>query len=308
VLKVMGLRKRSSFALAGAGMTSARVLPGFLRKPARFFERLTSGNVEVPRHFGVIFTAAFLSVTAVYGMVLGGHTPEVLKETTSRIGFAVGQIKVTGHLETSEIDVLEQLDLDGATSLIGFDSEAARQRVLKMPWVATARVTKLYPDGVSVELTEKVPFAVWQNGDVLSLVEEKGGEIVSFNDEKYLELPLVIGEGANLKAHEIVSMMSAYPDLSDRVKAYAYIGGRRWDLQMKDGVTVQLPEKDTDAALKVVAGLEAGQALLGKDIEIVDLRIDDRMVVRLTAEAQSVRNATVKELETKKKKKKEAHI
>jgi cell division protein FtsQ len=308
VFEVMGLRKRSSFALAGAGTDGARVLPGFLRRPARFFERLTSGNVEVPRHFGVIFTALFLGSTAVYGMVLGGHTPLVLKETTSRVGFAVGQIKVTGHVETSEIDVLEQLDLDGATSLIGFGTEAARQRVLQMPWVATARVTKMYPDGVSVELTEKVPFAVWQHGDVLSLVEEKGGEIVSFNDEKYLELPLVIGEGANLKAHEIVAMMSAYPDLSDRVKAFVYIGGRRWDLQMKDGVTVQLPEKDTDAALKIVAGLEAEQALLGKDIEVVDLRIDDRMVVRLTAEAQSVRDATIKELESKKKKKKEAHI
>jgi cell division protein FtsQ len=308
VFEVMGMRKRSGFGLAEAGVSSVRVLPGFLRRPARFFERLTNGSLEVPRHFGVIFTAAFLSATGVYGMVLGGHSPLVVKEATSRIGFAVGQIKVTGHVETSEIDVLEQLDLDGATSLIGFDSEAARQRVLKMPWVATARVTKLYPDGVSVELTEKLPFAIWQRGDLLSLVEEKGGEIVSFSDEKYLELPLVIGDSANLKAHEIVSMMSAFPDLSDRVKAYAYIGGRRWDLQMKDGVTVQLPEKNTEAALETVARLEGEQALLGKDIEVVDLRIDDRMVVRLTAEAQSVRDATVKELETKKKKKKEANI
>jgi cell division protein FtsQ len=308
VFEVMGMRKRSGFGLAEAGVSSVRVLPGFLRRPARFFERLTNGSLEVPRHFGVIFTAAFLSATGVYGMVLGGHSPLVVKEATSRIGFAVGQIKVTGHVETSEIDVLEQLDLDGATSLIGFDSEAARQRVLKMPWVATARVTKLYPDGVSVELTEKLPFAIWQRGDLLSLVEENGGEIVSFSDEKYLELPLVIGDSANLKAHEIVSMMSAFPDLSDRVKAYAYIGGRRWDLQMKDGVTVQLPEKNTEAALETVARLEGEQALLGKDIEVVDLRIDDRMVVRLTAEAQSVRDATVKELETKKKKKKEANI
>jgi cell division protein FtsQ len=308
VFEVMGMRKRSSFVLAGAGSGSSRVLPALLRKPVRFFERLIDGAVVVPRYFGVIFTATFLSTTGLYGMVLGGHTPLVLKETTSRIGFAVGQIKVTGHIETSEIDVLEQLELDGATSLIGFDSEAARQRVLKMPWVASAQVTKLYPDGVSVEITEKQPFAVWQHGDKLSLVEEKGGDIVAFNDERFLELPLVIGDGANLKAHEIVAMMSAFPDLSDRVKSYAYVGGRRWDLMLKDGVTVQLPEKNTGAALQAVAQLEAEKALLGKDIEVVDLRIDDRMVVRLTAEAQGVRDATIKELETKKKKKKEANI
>jgi cell division protein FtsQ len=308
VFKVKGMRKCGGFALAGAGTGSTRVLPGFLRRPARLCERLVSGNVEAPRHFGVIFASAFLVSTGLYGMVLGGHTPLVLKETTSRIGFAVGQIKVTGHTETSEIDVLEQLDLDGATSLIGFDSEAARQRVLLMPWVATAQVTKLYPDGVSVEITEKQPFAVWQHDDVLSLVEEKGGEIIAFSDEKYLDLPLVIGEGANIKAHEIVSTISAFPAIAAQVKSYAYIGGRRWDLRLKDGVTLQLPEKNMDAALTAVAQLEKGQALLGRDIEAVDLRIDDRMVVRLTAEAQSVRDATIKELDSKKKKKKEAHI
>jgi cell division protein FtsQ len=308
VFEVMGMRKRSGFALAGAGTGSARVLPGFLRRPARLFERLISGNIEAPRRFDLIFTCAFLAATGLYGMVLGGHTPLVLKETTARIGFAVGQIKVTGHTETSEIDVLDRLELDGATSLIGFDSEAARQRVLQMPWVATAQVTKLYPDGVSVEITEKRPFAVWQHGDDLSLVEEKGGEIIAFSDEKYLDLPLVIGEGANLKADEIVSVMASFPDLAARVKSYAYIGGRRWDLRLEHDLVVHLPEKNVEPALKAVARLEKEQALLGRDIEAVDLRINDRMVVRLTAEAQSVRDATIKELDAKKKKKKEAHI
>lgn len=308
MFEVMGIRKRSGFALVNAGTGGARVLPGFLRRPARFLERLVSGTVEAPRRIGVVFASAFLASTGLYGMVLGGHTPLVLKETTSRIGFAVGQIKVTGHTEASEIDVLEQLDLDGATSLIGFDSEAARQRVLQIPWVATAQVTKLYPDGVSVEITEKQPFAVWQHGDVLSLVEEKGAEIIAFSDEKYLDLPLVIGEGANVKAHEIVSTMAAFPGIAARVKSYVYVGGRRWDLRLEDGVVIQLPEKNVDPALKAVAQLEKEQALLGRDIEAVDVRLDDRFVVRLTAEAQGVRDATIKELDAKKKKKKEAHI
>jgi cell division protein FtsQ len=308
VFEVMGMRKRGSFAPVGAGTGGARVLPGFMRKPARFLERLVSGNVEAPRHFGVIFASAFLAATGIYGMALGGHTPVVLKETTSQIGFAVGQVKVTGHIETSEIDVLEQLELDGATSLIGFDSEAARQRVLEMPWVAAAEVTKLYPDGVSVEITEKQPFAVWQHDDTLSLVEEKGGEIIAFSDEKYLELPLVIGAGANLKAHDIIAAVASFPGIAKQVKSYVYVGARRWDLLLKNGVTIQLPEKDQDRALADVARLENEQSLLGRDIQTVDLRIDDRMVVRLTAEAQSVRDAAIKESDAKKKKKKEVHI
>lgn len=304
---ITGLKKRNSFALVDTDANGAGVLPGYLRKPMRFLGRLVRGDVDVPKHAGLLSLALLFGSTGIYGMILGGHTPVVLKETTSRLGFAIGQIKVTGHTETSEIDVLEQLQLDGATSLIGFDSEAARQRILLMPWIASAKVTKLYPDGVLVQLTEKQPFAVWQHEDALSLIEENGKEIIAFDDEKYLGLPLLIGEHANAKAKDVLATMSAFPGLASRVKSYLYVGGRRWDLRLDDGVTIQLPEKNLHAALEATVRLEKDHGLLARDIQVVDLRIDDRIVVRMTPDAQLTRDATIKEFDSKKKKA-EAHI
>lgn len=303
-----GMKKRSSFALGNSDAGGFATLAGAFRRPMRFVSRLASGDVDVPRFAGLYGALFFLGATLVYGTLIGGHSPSVVKDTTSMLGFAVGEIKISGHGETSEIDILQELELDGRTSLIGFDTEAARQRIQKMPWVATAQVTKLYPGGLSVKVSEKTAYAVWQHQDRLALIEAGGKEIAPFGDEKHLGLPLIIGEGANLKAHEIVDTMAEFPGIASQVKAYALVGARRWDLQLKDGLTLKLPEKDANAALAVVARLETGQGLFGRDIESVDMRIDDRIIVQISPDALAARDAAIKAHEGKKKKKAGANI
>ena len=303
-----GMKKRSSFALANADAGGFATLAAVFRKPMRFVLRLASGDVDVPRFAGLYGAVAFLGATLVYGTLIGGHSPTVVKDTTSRLGFAVGEIKISGHAETSEIDVLQELGLDGETSLIGFDTEAARRRIQNMPWVASAQVTKLYPGGLSVKVSEKAAFAIWQHEDSVALIEASGKQIAAFDDEKYLDLPLIIGVGANLKAREIVEVMSAFPGIASQVKAYSLIGARRWDLQLKDGVTLKLPEKDAGAALATVAKLESEQGFFGRDIESVDMRINDRIIVQISPDALAARDAAIKAHEGKKKKKAGANI
>ena len=300
---MMGMKKRSSFALANADATGFAALAAVFRKPVRLVSRLGRGEVDIPRFAGLYGAVFFLGATLVYGTLIGGHSPGVVKDTTSKLGFAVGEIKISGHKETSEIDILEELGLDGGTSLIGFDTDAARQRIQNMPWVASAEVTKLYPNGLSVKVLEKDAFAIWQRHDRVALIEESGKEIAEFGDEKFLALPLIIGDSANLKALDMMTAMTEFPGIASQVKAYSLVGGRRWDLQMKDGLTLRLPEKGAASALASLAKLEAEQGLFGRDIESVDMRIDDRIIVQISPEALAARDAAIKAYDGKKKKK-----
>ena len=305
---MMGIKKRSSFALANADADGFATLVGLFRKPVRFVSRLARGEVDIPRYAGLYGAMFFLGATLVYGTLIGGHSPAVVKDTTSKLGFAVGEIKISGHKETSEIDILEELGLDGGTSLIGFDTDAARLRIQSMPWVQTAEVTKLYPNGLSVKVLEKDAFAIWQNQDSVALIEEDGKEIAEFSDERYLSLPLIIGASANLKALGMMTEMTGFPGIASQVKAYSFVGGRRWDLKMKNGVTLMLPEKDVASALASVASLEAEQGLFSRDVESVDMRISDRMIVRISPDALAARDAAIKAHDGKKKKKAGAQI
>ena len=278
------------------GSWAARlVLPRVLRRPARLLERLTGGDVEPPRYAASLGAAALVGAFSIYGAWLGGHLPATVQALTSRAGFAIDQVRVFGNVETSEIDVLQQLDLDGWTSLVGFDAEAARQRIARLDWVKAAAVRKVYPDAIEVRIEERRPFAIWQHGSQLTVVERSGEVIAPFSG-RHAVLPLVIGYGAAEQAAGFVEKIRRFPELSARVKGYILVAGRRWDVRLENGITIRLPERGEDAALTEVLRLDREHGLLSRDIAAVDLRIGDRLVVKLTPAAALRREAALIEL------------
>lgn len=280
-------------ALTGlAAIADRLVLPRVLRKPVRFVGRLCDGDYEPPRYFGKGAVALFLSSSILYGALLGGQIPAAAQTVTSRLGFAVDQVRVSGNKETSEIDILDRLGLDGWTSLIGFDAEAARERIAALPWVKVAAVRKVYPDEIEVRIEEREAFAIWQQGTSLSLVERDGDPIVPFDGRRHATLPLIVGFGAE-KGAEFIEKITRHPELASRVKGYIRVADRRWDLRLENGITIRLPESGEDAALAEVLLLDRQQGLLSRDIAGVDMRLDDRVVVQLTPEAQERRAETI---------------
>ncbi|MDR6430586.1 cell division protein FtsQ [Brucella pseudogrignonensis] len=268
---------------------AAFVLPRFLRKPFRFAVRLFQGNINVPRYAGTIGMLGFLGATGVYGMVLGGHSENMVKATASTLGFAIEDVKVVGNNETSDIDILGQLELDGETSLVGLSAEAARQAIAKLPWVESAEVRKVYPGTLLVSLEERKAFAVWQNGQELSLIDSAGDTIVPFRPGRYNALPLVVGEGAEKRVKGFVDEVAAYPALAGKVRAYIRVADRRWDILLENGVRIMLPENDPMKALAEVEKMDSEKHLLSRDIAAVDMRLDDRVTVQLTASGMEQR-------------------
>jgi cell division protein FtsQ len=158
--------------------------------------------------------------------------------------------------------------------------------------VRDAVVTKAYPDKLVIRITERTPFAVWQNGQALYLVERDGSEIGPF-DPRYGNLPLVVGRGANRHAAEIVSQVAKFRELDGEVVSYARLGDRRWDLHLRGGAVVRLPEIGGAKALEQYAQLRRSDDLDRRAIESVDLRLTDRVVVRISGEAAAARKEDV---------------
>jgi len=281
----------SLLGLSGDGF----VLPRWLRRPARLASRLGHGDFSPPPFSATIASAILLASSGLYGAYVGGHMPEVVQAVTARSGFAVDQIRVVGHHETSEIDVLGQLGLDGWTSLIGFDAEEARKRVTELPWVTDASVRKIYPDALEVKIEERKPFAIWQHGSQLAVIERNGNVIVPFSSGRHANLPLVIGYGAADRASAFVAKVGEYPELAARVKGYIRVSERRWDLRLENGVTVKLPERGAEKAIADLVAMDRDMGLLSRDVVAIDMRLPDRLVVQLTPEAVERREAFLKE-------------
>jgi len=279
---------------AAASALSGVVLPRLFRRPARLLARLAQGEWTPPRFAATIGSTLVIGSAALYGAYLGGHLPFALQSVTSRTGFAVDSVRVTGNRETSEIDILDRLGFDGWTSLVGFDAAAARDRLKELPWVEGAEVRKIYPRELEVQVEERQAFAVWQHAGALHVIEADGKPIVDYFGSGRSDLPLVVGAGAETHGAGFVETVARFPELAAQVKAHVRVGGRRWNLVFKNGVTVKLPERGEAAALEALAALERDDKLLGRDITAVDLRFPDRVVVKLSPEAAEERAEALK--------------
>jgi len=291
-------RSRHRVQLEIDDVEDAFVLPRPMRRVVRFLVSLGSGRVNIPAHTGTVSALALFAATGFYGMSIGGHTQDVAQATTSAAGFAIEDVKVSGNDQTSEIEILQLLGLDGTTSLVALDADAARQKIANLPWVENVEVRKVYPKAIEVKLTERKAYAIWQHGSELSLIQKDGSVIAPLRDNKFAQLPLFVGRDAETAAASIDEEFANWPDVRSHVKAFVRVAGRRWDLYLDNGVIIKLPEDNIDGALARLTKLEKDQSLLQRDIAAVDLRLDDRMAIELTPDAV-VRRQTALDARTK---------
>ena len=74
--------------------------------------------------------------------------------------FEAKVVTVTGsHPNTTEVAILQAAGLEHHPPLVSVDPAAAAARVERLPFIASAQVSRHWPDGVVVHVTERVPVA-----------------------------------------------------------------------------------------------------------------------------------------------------
>ncbi len=244
---------------------------------------------DLPRWSGSAAALTFLTLTIGYGIVIGGHGRLVADSLLSAAGFGIEAVKLSGQREINEFQILEALEIHEGSSLALFDANSARERLNEMAWVKSASVMKLYPSTLQINIEERVPYALWQRGDMVSIVNESGDVITDEVDGRYANLLLVVNHGAQRRASEINTSLEKVPGLRPRVRAAFLISDRRWDLQLENGISIRLPQDNIDAALADLVKMDEESGLLSRDIVAIDMRLADRVTVRLSDEAAEQR-------------------
>jgi cell division protein FtsQ len=266
-------------------------------------------EMRVPRGCGLAATAAVILASATYGMVKGDHVATVLSAlkdardgAANTAGFRITSIALAGNLHVSREEVLAAAGVTGKTSLPFLDVVEARERLKTNPWIADATVLKLYPGELQIGIKEREAFALWQKDGRVSVIADDGTVLEPYVAPHLLGLPLVVGSGAQLRAKEFLALLEPYPGLRDFVRAAVLVAERRWNLRLKNGIDVELPETGVAAALKRFVALDREKSLITRDIVAIDLRLPDRITVRLSDAAAQARADALKEKDKSKKK------
>jgi cell division protein FtsQ len=206
---------------------------------------------------------------------------------SAKAGFRVEDVEGAGLVQTDASALLAAAGLKRGDPILGFDPEDVRQRIESLPWVASAAVERRLPDYVGITIVERTPIALWQHNERISLIAADGANLGPVSIESRPDLPLVVGGDAPAHAAELLGLLAEHPDLARRVKSSSWIGSRRWDLRMDNGVEVRLPEDGIAEALGQLADAESATRVLERDVTAVDLRLAGKMIVQIGHEPAS---------------------
>jgi len=135
---------------------------------------------------------------------------------------------------------------------------------------------------------------LWQKAGRVGVIAGDGTVLEPYVARPYSNLPLVVGGGAELRAKEFLALLDRFPELRANVRASVLVADRRWNLWLRNGIDVRLPEFDVEKALDQLVALERNAKLSSRDITVIDLRLSDRVTVQLSDTAAQARDEAAK--------------
>lgn len=241
------------------------------------------------KRFGLILGMLVLVTWIGAWLVLSGAAAQAVNWSKDQIvqasgsaGFTVDDLLVEGRVHADADFLLALINVQPGDPLFSLSPEATRTLLEETEWVRTAHVERRLPGTIFIKLIERVPTALWQDGDELNLVDEDGVTIKTDRLERFADLITVSGNGAEKEAFALVQLLQSEPVVFERARRADRVGQRRWDITLKSGLVLKLPEDaDIGLALRRAAEAQKDEELLDSyRLQTLDLRMDDRVIVR----------------------------
>jgi cell division protein FtsQ len=208
-----------------------------------------------------------------------------LATASSEAGFVVRQVEIDGATNQPRLSIYREVLDGGSDSMLLADLDSMRARLVALPWVKDASIARRWPDRLVIRIEERRPAAIWQYKGRLRLIDAEGAVLPAPDLAKFAALPLLVGADARLQAPGLLKIVAAQPELAKEMEAALWVGQRRWDIRMKSGETISLPEGPAaEAAFLRFADIHRETPLLGRGFVRFDLRLPDKMVVRVAGE------------------------
>lgn len=235
-----------------------------------------------------LFTTAILAVVAFGAIGAANYAglPDMARakfiHLASDTGFEVKRVEVTGVKRVDELKVYDIVLAEKDRAMPAVDIERIRRELMQYGWIKEARVMRRLPDTLVVEIVERQPAALWQNGEKLSLIDSRGVVLEEVEGDPPAGLVRLEGPRANARAVALNQLLGHAPALKPQVVSARWVGNRRWDLGFKTGETLALPEglEESQEALLNFARMDGVSRLLGRDIIHFDMRDPDRAYLR----------------------------
>lgn len=205
----------------------------------------------------------------------------------ARIGFAIGEIKIEELPATAPITEARRLEVrrlvtpQDRQSILALDPDAVKSQVENLDWVASARVRRLWPATLVIQVERRQEYAIWDDGETVSVIDANGERIATEAPAEHPGLLRIVGPAAGPASPPLLAALEGLPNVRARIVEIARVNDRRWNLKLRSGAVVALPETDAPEALAELERLQIDRALLDRPLARLDMRAPGRVAVRI---------------------------
>lgn len=196
-------------------------------------------------------------------------------------GFCVQDIMVDGrHFATPE-KILDAVGLKRGDPIFAKSPQDIKADLEKISWIEKTTVQRFLPGKILITLKERKPIAIWQHQKIHYLVDATGAIVSTDRLQEFRHLPIIVGGDAPVSAPKALDMLKQFPSIAQQMTALIRVAGRRWDIQLDKKMLIKLPELNMKDALDKLSFLMEKEKLNPEEVLWVDLRLPDKVTVRL---------------------------
>ncbi len=244
------------------------------------------GSVAMPAELtGWLAGAMIVGLTAVVlmtnhrGEALGNGIVRFADERAAALGLNLQNVRLVGVSPQAADDVKKALPFHRGDPLAFMDLAAVQKDVENVGWVRSATVRRQLPGSLIVTVVERPRLAVWQYHGQDTVIDDQGQVIPEARADRFPDLPLVVGEGANETANDVLELMRSRAQLLQKTYALQRVDTRRWNILLKNGAVIKLPALDQDQAFTRLDALIAQRRVLDQGFAEIDLLDPKALVV-----------------------------
>ncbi len=256
-------------------------------EPEIYLERTQISSVI----FGLVMVVAMIVAGAA---MLGGSLGQMgqrwgsaMDGASRSVGLSVDTVEVIGleHVPAVARQVKASAMVEPGENMFRADPHIIRRRVEDTRLVANVRVYRLWPDTVMIYADAAEPMALWNDGETWTVVDSLGRLMPRVRPQDHADLIRTVGIGGPEAAPALERAFTVMPSLRQEVDYARRVAGRRWDLVLKSGALVKLPNDESIApSILSFARMDEAGELTRRPLAAIDLRVSGRVFLTPTPE------------------------
>ena len=161
-------------------------------------------------------------------------------------------------------------------NLLTIDEKMLSKLYQKYEIIDFIEIKKIYPKKINLKIKEKKIIAILSDQKKFYYITEDGESIKYFENSKLKNLPNIVGGTANFIELYRVLKKNQFP--INQIKSFYFFNIGRWDIILKNDITIKLPQKKYDESIKNYIELYKNKKF--EKYLIFDYRIKDQIILK----------------------------